>query len=124
MTMDTVSSKDIPWLELTYENILYYINGLMCADGGRILTDNPTKEFKSIQVTGELNKYIYDLLNIAGYYVTSTNDLTETETNYGKRSSTTIKYGVKKADFGIYLMVERFNTVDITLDIIKKQSRL
>lgn len=25
VTMDTVSSKDIPWLELTYENILYYI---------------------------------------------------------------------------------------------------
>lgn len=109
VSMMSVRSKEIPWLELTYENVLYYINGLMCADGGRVFADNPSREFKSIQVTGKLNDYIYDLLNIAGYYVTSQNDLTENETNYGKRSDITIKYGVSST----FSRIGKYRVVDI-----------
>ena len=92
VSMLSESSKKIPWLELNYENVIYYINGLMCADGSRNLSQNPDSEFKAIQVTGSLNEDIYDLLNMSGYYVSSINDVTKEETNYGKRSDTTIKY--------------------------------
>ena len=109
VSMMSVRNKEIPWLELTYENVLYYINGLMCADGGRVFADNPSREFKSIQVTGKLNDYIYDLLNIAGYYVTSQNDLTENKTNYGKRSGITIKYGVSST----FSRIGKYRVVDI-----------
>lgn len=109
ISMMSVKTKEIPWLELTYENVLYYINGLMCADGGRIFADNPSRDFKSIQVTGELNEYIYDLLNIAGYYVTSQSDLTENETNYGKRSDVTIKYGISST----FSRIGKYRVIDI-----------
>lgn len=91
--LDT-NTKDIPFLSLNYTNVIYYINGLMCADGHKTLSKNASSEFRGIQVTGELNKYIYDLLNMAGYFVTSTQDLTGTKTNYGIRNKETIKYQV------------------------------
>ena len=100
VSMLSESSKKIPWLELNYENVIYYINGLMCADGSRNLSQNPDSEFKAIQVTGSLNEDIYDLLNMSGYYVSSTNDVTKEETNYGKRSDITIKYVLSSAQEG------------------------
>lgn len=91
--LDT-NTKDIPFLTLNHTNVLYYINGLMCADGHKTTSQNASSEFRGIQVTGELNNYIYDLLNMSGYFVTSTQDLTGTETNYGVRNDKTIKYQV------------------------------
>lgn len=90
--LDTCT-KDVPWLTLNHKNILYYINGLLCADGNRSLSDNASSEFRGVQVTGSLNKYIYDLLNMSGYYVTNICDYTDKDTNYGKRGDTTIHYG-------------------------------
>lgn len=89
--LDT-TTKDIPFFLLNHENMKYYINGLMCADGNRNLSETATSEFRGIQVTGDLNNYIYDMLNMSGYFVTSTRDITENDTNYGKRSDTTIHY--------------------------------
>ena len=100
VSMLSESSKKIPWFELNHENVIYYINGLMCADGNRNLSLNPDSEFKAIQVTGSLNEDIYDLLNMSGYYVSSTNDITNNGTNYGKRSDTTIKYVLSSAQNG------------------------
>ena len=94
--LDT-NTKDIPFLTLNYTNVLYYINGLMCADGHKTTSQNASSEFRGIQVTGELNNYIYDLLNMSGYFVTSTQDLTGTETNYGVRNDKTIKYQVSSS---------------------------
>lgn len=91
--LDT-NTKDIPFLSLNYNNVLYYINGLMCADGHRTLSKNASSEFRGIQVTGELNNYIYDLLNMSGYFVSSTENLTGSKTNYGVRNKETIKYQV------------------------------
>lgn len=88
--LDT-NNKDIPFLSLNYSNVLYYINGLMCADGHKTL-NNSNSEFRGIQATGELNKYLYDLLNMSGYFVTSTRDLTGQKTNYGERNGETIHY--------------------------------
>lgn len=91
--MPDVHTKEIPLLELNYENILYYINGFMCADGNKNLSDNSSSEFRGVQVTGsERNYQIYRLLNIAGYYVTNVRDLTYEETNYGLRNGETKSY--------------------------------
>ncbi len=100
VSMLNESSKNIPWLELNYENVIYYVNGLMCADGNRNLSKNPDSEFKAIQVTGSFNDNIYDLLNMAGYYVSSRSDMTNEETNYGKRSDKTIKYVLSSSQEG------------------------
>lgn len=83
--LDT-QDKNIPFYTLNYNNILYYINGLMCADGNRN-KENGRTEFKGIQITGDLNDYIYDMLNMAGYYISSYQDLTGEETNYGIRKN-------------------------------------
>ena len=88
------TTKEVPLLQLNHTNVLYYINGLMCADGNRTTSENASSEFRGIQVTGKLNECIYDLLNMSGYFVSSTRDLTDTETNYGKRSDITINYQV------------------------------
>lgn len=89
--MTDVHSKEIPLLKLNKDNILFFINGFLSADGGR----NPEgykSPFRSLQVTGKFNKHIYDLLNMAGYYVTNTTDLTGQKTNYGIRKKETIHY--------------------------------
>ena len=63
----------------------------MCADGSKNkITHN--SEFNGIQVTGEMNNYMYDLLNISGNYVTNTKDVTDQITNFGKRTKQTIIY--------------------------------
>lgn len=90
--LDTCT-KDIPWLTLNYENVRYYINGFLCADGNHTLSENASSEFRGVQVTGDLNNNIYDLLNMSGYYVTNMRDMTENNTNYGQRSNTTVHYG-------------------------------
>ena len=46
-----------------------------------------------MQVTGNNNSFIYDVLNVAGYYVTNIKDKTEETTNYGKRTKETKHYG-------------------------------
>ena len=94
------TSKEIPWLSLNYNNLLYYINGLMCADG-ELRKPGSLSKFRGIQVTGDFNNDIYDLLNIAGYYVTSMRNLTGQETNYGIRESTTIHYNICSTQQGI-----------------------
>ena len=93
------TNKDIPFYSLNCLNMKYYINGLMCADGGR---RKPTanSEFRNIQVTGELNNYIYDMLNMSGYFVNSMRNLTGQITNYGLRKDITIEYGVSSYQIG------------------------
>lgn len=91
--MPDVHSKEIPLLELNYKNILYYINGFMCADGNRNISEGSNSEFRGVQITGsERNYQLYRLLNIAGYYVTNIRDLTYEETNYGIRTEETKSY--------------------------------
>ena len=91
--MGDVHTKEIPHLIVDYTNILYLINGLMCADGNRNMGyNNPSSEYRGIQVTGDLNQNIKSYLSMAGYYVTSTKDLSDQETNFGWRSDQTIHY--------------------------------
>ena len=89
--MKDVHTKDIPYLQLNKDNILYFVNGFMAADGNKY-PENRSSEYRGIQVSGDLNHIIYDLLNIAGYYVTNTKDLTGQKTNFGTRTKETVHY--------------------------------
>ena len=91
-----MSSKKIPYLDLNHKNAIYFMNGLLCADGNK-REEGASSEFRGIQVTGALNNYISDLLNVAGYYVTSQRDITEKSTNYGTYSDTTILYHISSS---------------------------
>lgn len=92
--MPDIHSKDLPYMQLNYSNIIYFMNGYLSADGNKSSTTNSSSEFRGIQVSGDFNKYIYDLLNIAGYYVTNVTDLTGQITNYGIRKKETKSYKV------------------------------
>lgn len=97
--LDTMS-KDIPFYSLNFMNMKYYINGFMCANGGRNKY-NSNSEFKSVQVTGDFNRYIYDMLNMSGYFVTNITNLTNQVTNYGRRTDITFNYGLSSSQYGI-----------------------
>lgn len=86
-----IHSKEIPWLILNHTNTKYFIDGWLCADGNA--GAYKSNKYRGIQVTGNANDYIYDLLNVSGYYVTNKKDLTGQETNYGVRTEKTISYG-------------------------------
>ena len=88
--MTDVHSKELPWMILNAENVKYLIDGYMSADGNKSTSE--FFKYRGVQVTGELNKHMYDLLNISGQYVSSIRDMTNQETNYGYRTSTTIHY--------------------------------
>lgn len=98
--LDTCT-KDIPFYSLNFNNIKYYINGFVCADGARRTLNNSYSEFKSVQVTGDFNNYIYDMLNMSGYFVTNITNLTNQITNYGVRSDITINYGISSSQYSV-----------------------
>ncbi len=87
----TFNIKEIP-----LEYIKYFMLGWMNADGNTQYKtiENPNSKYRGIQVSGEFNQFMKDFLNISGYYVTSTKDLTGQETNYGKRKKQTTHYQV------------------------------
>ena len=89
--MTDVRTKELPYLQLNNENIKYLMNGYLCADGH---INGGLSEFRGVQVTGNMNKHIYDLLNIAGYYVTNVKNLTGQVTNYGIRAKNTKSYQI------------------------------
>lgn len=85
------TSKSIPPLEfMTRKDILLFINGYLCADGGKELRDS-LRNFRCLQITNsnEVIDTIYSLLHTAGYYVSATRDITENSTNFGNRSNST-----------------------------------
>ena len=49
------------------------------------------------------------MLNIAGYYVTSTNDVTDQITNYGKRTKQTIEYKISST----FSKIGKYKVIDI-----------
>lgn len=117
--LDT-KDKNIPFYSLNHNNILYYVNGLMCADGNKRKEGNCMSEFRGIQVTGDLNDYIYDMLNMAGYYVTSYKDLTGQETNYGIRKEKTIIYYVSS----LHYKTSSWRVIDIQEEVLNPKSEV
>lgn len=79
--------------QISYEDMVYFVNGWLSADGNRSLGMNNSSPYRGMQVTGSANDYIYDMLNMAGYFVTTVRDYTGQETNYGVRTQETKHYG-------------------------------
>ena len=65
--------------------------GYMSADGHLSLGLRPMGHFRGVQASGSHNDWLLDLLSIGGFYVTSEENLTGRQTNYGERKFT-IKY--------------------------------
>ena len=78
---------------MNVSEIVAFVNGYLCADGNKNLTYNANSPWRGVQVTGSNNDFIYDALNIAGFYVTNVVDKTNEITNYGKRTDVTYHYG-------------------------------
>lgn len=88
------TSKSLPPINhMTVENIKLFINGLLCADGGKELRSSH-RDFRSLQVSGEYCDAIYSMLHTAGYYVNSVADLTAQETNYAIRRKNTKQFKI------------------------------
>ena len=83
----SISSKKLPYCLLNYANVKYFINGYMCADGNR-----RSGEYHGVYCQGDNNTFLYDFLNMSGYYITDTIRLDGTYTNYGKRSPNSYNY--------------------------------
>lgn len=81
------------WSDFSVTDIKVFINGYLSADGNRNLIYKSNSPWRGVQVTGSNNSFIYDMLNIAGYYVTNIVDKTDEITNFGKRKAITKHYG-------------------------------
>lgn len=69
-----------------------FMNGLLCADGGKD-PRSQWRSFRNIQISAdeETQKELYDMLNVAGYYVSSVNNVSN-KTNLGFRKFPTKHY--------------------------------
>lgn len=76
----------------TVKDTQAFINGLLCADGGKD-PRSLQRSFRDIQISAneETQKELYDMLNVAGYYVSAVHEISK-ETNYGTRKLPTKRY--------------------------------
>lgn len=76
----------------TVKDTQAFINGLLCADGGKDPRSSQ-RSFRDIQISAneETQKELYDMLNVAGYYVSAVHEVPK-ETNYGTRKLPTKRY--------------------------------
>lgn len=76
----------------TVKDTQAFINGLLCADGGKD-PRSLRRSFRDIQISAneETQKELYDMLNVAGYYVSAVHEVPK-ETNYGTRKLPTKRY--------------------------------
>lgn len=76
----------------TVKDTQAFINGLLCADGGKD-PRSLQRSFRDIQISAneETQKELYDMLNVAGYYVSAVHEVPK-ETNYGTHKLPTKRY--------------------------------
>lgn len=95
--------KHIPENMDQYE-VKAFITGLLAADGhinkkyyhGICVGENEKNPYRSLFVTGDFNDLAYDMLNIAGYWVSSVEDHTGRKTNFGTRTKKSLWYRFQK----------------------------
>ena len=85
--------NEFDWTKYSLGEIKSFANGYLCADGNKNLIYKSNSTWRGVQVTGNNNDFIYDILNISGYYITNVVDKTNEFTNYGKRTQKTKHYG-------------------------------
>lgn len=76
----------------TVKDTQAFINGLLCADGDKD-PRSLQRSFRDIQISAneETQKELYDMLNVAGYYVSAVHEVPK-ETNYGTHKLPTKRY--------------------------------
>lgn len=94
--MNEVHAKRFPYV-MDEERIRVFMNGYMSADGNRQLENGIASQYRGVAVTGDFNDWMYDFLNIAGYYVTRVKDVSGQSTNYGQRGDRAYEYGTFSA---------------------------
>lgn len=81
-----------PFLKAGYEGMPYFVDGYLQAAGVRNLNRTLMSEFESVTVSGPLNDYMCDMLNVAGYYVMDVRDVTAQAGNDGMPPVPTKQY--------------------------------
>lgn len=100
----------------TVKDTQAFINGLLCADGGKD-PRSLRRSFRDIQISAneETQKELYDMLNVAGYYVSAVHEVPK-ETNYGTRKLPTKRYclyqGVRERTSWRVVSIEDVNRVE------------
>lgn len=100
--MFDTSCKRLPY-NMDEESIRIFMNGYMSADGSQQLENGVSSPYRGLFVAGEFNDWVYDFLNIAGYYVTRIKDMSGKNTNYGIRKDRSLNYGLYSSTGPKYL---------------------
>ncbi len=91
--MNDIHEKKLPY-KMDVQKISVFMDGYLSADGNRNTCYNASSTFGGVYVSGDNNDWMYDFLNISGYYVTRIKDLSGQKTNYGTRKERSIDYGL------------------------------
>lgn len=100
----------------TVKDTQAFINGLLCADGDKD-PRSLQRSFRDIQISAneETQKELYDMLNVAGYYVSAVHEVPK-ETNYGTRKLPTKRYclyqGARECTSWRVVSIEDVNRVE------------
>ena len=86
----SISSKKLPYTLINYNNVKYFMSGYMAADGNK----RGNLEYRGVYCHGDNNNFLYDFLNMSGYYVTKINKLDNLDTNFGKRQENSYSYNL------------------------------
>lgn len=74
--------------------VLAFVRGWLDADGHKQVGQGNANEYASIQVTGEEGiNFVRRVFPAVGFYITREDEVV-TETNYGTRSATTVRFGL------------------------------
>lgn len=91
--MNDIHEKKLPY-NMDVQKISVFMDGYLSADGNRNTCYKASSTFNGVYVSGDNNDWMYDFLNISGYYVTRIKDLSGQKTNYGTRKERSIDYGL------------------------------
>lgn len=105
--------KSLPSLEADgLRKTLAFVRGWLDADGTKNTNPSPNR-FTSLQVTGEDKiAFARSVLPAVGVYITSEQDVTDRETNYGQRSGTTVRFGISQ-HFGSSKNASSYSVVEV-----------
>lgn len=88
--------KELPNIDsMSHLEIKAWIDGYLSADGSVNYGDRGKNKFFGVQITGEKdNDIIAEMLQVAGHYISTIRDMTDKDTNYGKRTAITCFYQI------------------------------
>lgn len=105
--------KSLPDLEADgLRKTMAFVRGWLDADGSKNPNPSPNR-FTNLQVTGEDKvAFVRSVFPAVGVYITSEQDVTDRETNYGQRTGTTVRFGISQ-HFGSSKNQSAYSVIDI-----------